>query len=290
MTLLIGAHLNKNGKSYLATIKTILQLGGNVASIFIGSPQDMKITTINPKEAEQVAKFIEDNDILLFSHSKYCINLASPKAFAYHLYSTELNNIFQMGGIGSVVHVGKSVSLPLPEAEKNMKNNVKKVIQKVFTTPQKKEDLRVIIETGASCGTEMYWKIEDLGKFYKSFTTTEKKYIRFCIDTCHIFSAGYDIRTKEGMKDFLKLWNKHIGIHKIDLIHLNDSKAKLGSRVDRHEKLRIGYITNPSLNGSITGIKYLVRFCKKHSIPMILERGSTGATKNEISFVKSLAE
>ena len=290
MPLLIGAHLNKNGKSYLATIKTILPLGGNVVSIFIGNPQDMKIATVNPKEAEQVAQFVADNGITLFSHSKYCINLASPKAFAHHLYSTELNNIYQMGGIGSVVHVGKSVALPLKEAEENMKNNVSKVIKKVFTTPQKKKDLRIVIETGASCGTEMYWRIEDLGKFYHSFTRTEKKYIKFCIDTCHIFSAGYDIRTKEGMKDFLRLWNKHIGINKVDLIHLNDSKTKLGSRVDRHEQIRLGYITSPHLGGSIEGIKYLVKFCKKHSIPMILERGSAGATKNEIIFIKSLAE
>jgi len=289
MTLLIGAHINKNGKSYLNAIKTIIPLGGNVVSIFIGNPQDMKITTINPKEATQVEQFIEDSGITLFSHSKYCINLASPKPFAHHLYVAELNNIFQMGGIGSVVHVGKSVSLPIREAEKNMKENVSKVIKKVFTTPEKKKDLKIIIETGASCGTEMYWRIENLGAFYKSFTTKEKKYIKFCIDTCHIFSAGYDIRTKKGMKDFLRLWNQNIGVHKIDLIHLNDSKTHLGSRIDRHEQIRHGYITNPALGGSIEGIKYLVNFCKKHSIPMILERGSAGATKNEISFIKSLA-
>jgi apurinic endonuclease APN1 len=289
MVLFIGAHLNKDGRNFINTVIDIIALGGNAISIFTSNPQSSKIVEIPATESEKVKKFIKDNNFILVSHSKYSINLSNPKPFTHHVYYKELDNIYKMGGIGAVVHTGKSTTLPHDVAVDNMRENIIKVIRKIMTTPDKRKNLKIIIETAAGCGTELFWDIKELGTFYKSLKN-DKKYVRFCVDTCHIFSAGYDIRTKKGMRDFLNIWDNSIGLNKIIVIHLNDSRTPLNSHVDRHAVLGTGYITNKELGGSMEGIEEMIKFAQKRSIPLILERGSTGgATKKEIDLVRKIA-
>jgi deoxyribonuclease-4 len=182
------------------------------------------------------------------------------------------------------------MNMQIEEALQNMYENITIVISKVFhvgTSSQKRKILKIILETSSGQGSELLTKIPDIGSFYKRFSSQQRKHIRFCIDTCHIFAAGYDIRTEEGVKEFLLLWEKHIGLENIILIHLNDSEMPLGSNRDRHAAIGSGYITNKKLDGSMDGIKYIVNFANKMNIPMILERGSKN-TKAEITKVKKL--
>ena len=88
--------------------------------------------------------------------------------------------------------------------------------------------------------------------------------IGICIDTCHIFVAGNDIRTQKNINNFFETIDKTVGIDKIKLCHLNDSKNKLGSRIDRHEKIGKGYIGQSSIN-------QIIKFLDFIDVPMINE-------------------
>lgn len=294
MVLYIGAHINKI-KDYYTTIKKIKTLDGNVVSIFVGSPKQLKIIDIPEKEVGKINEFLKVNKIILVTHAKYIHNFARPYEGRYKffvkVYASELENTYRMGGIGSVIHFGKYTDMTIDESLQNMYENLTMTISKVFpigTSSHKKKNLKIILETSSGQGSELLTQVPDIGKFYKRFSTHQRKHIRFCIDTCHIFSAGYDIRTAEGMKEYLKLWDKHIKIDRIVLIHLNDSAMPLGSKKDRHAPLKTGYITESKLGGSMDGIKFLVQIAKKLNIPMILERGDN-PTKLEINYIKQLA-
>ena len=88
--------------------------------------------------------------------------------------------------------------------------------------------------------------------------------IGICVDTCHIFNAGYDLNTLKDVSNYIKEFDQKIGIKHIKLIHLNNSKTDLGSNIDRHDNLEKGKI-------KIEGIKEVIKFCKKLDIPIILE-------------------
>ena len=88
--------------------------------------------------------------------------------------------------------------------------------------------------------------------------------MRICVDTCHVFSAGYDLTTPNKVKEFIKLYDAMIGWKYVDLIHLNDSKTVLNSHRDRHASLGDGYI-------GINGLSSFIKFVYNANIPIILE-------------------
>lgn len=294
--LFLGTHVSKGSKTYFSAIEeAVNKLDINTIQIFIGSPQGGGVAVVPDDENEKISNYIDTNNLILVSHSKYVLNMANTKAYSYHTYYKELEAIYKMSGIGSVIHCPKQLSMTKEEALKNTINNFTNVINKTFKTETaikdkyKQKYLKMIIETPAGQGTEMFTTTEELAEFFHKFSKPHKKYIRFCIDTCHIFAAGYDIRTEKGMKDYLSNFNKLINKKYIILVHLNDSKFPLNNRKDRHEELGKGYITNKELGGSFAGIKYLLHFCIKNNIPIVTERGSSFKLideKKEIDLIK----
>ena len=267
MSLIIGFHIPKE-KTFLATVQQIpivCKSAGisniTTAQIFTSSPKNFDIAKIDDKDAKATEKYLKDHDFPLFVHGKYVINLASPKAFGYHVYSGQLRNAFKIGAEGCIVHMGKSTTQTIDEALDNMENNLRKAMAKA-------PEGTVILETSSGSGSEMLSQIPDLHKFYRRFKAKNNKKIQFCIDTCHIFAAGYDIRTSAGAFSFLKMWKKFFGYKKLAVIHLNDSRGALGSRVDRHAPIGKGEI-------GYGGLVFFSRFAKENKIPLILERGST---------------
>lgn len=283
--MIIGGHQPKD-KTFLKTIENTLNYGNNAVSIFTSSPQDMKMVVLNEPDVAATREFVRTHKITLVSHLKYIYNFARPHSgkmlYTIKVAVNELTNIAQLGGIGGVLHFGKSIDMPIKEALNNMYLNIIDVIGQIKDLP-----IKLILETSSGQGSEMLTNIPDIGSFYKRFTPVQQAKLGFCIDTCHIFAAGYDIRTLAGAKSFLKLWKKNIGLEKISLCHLNDSKMPLGSRKDRHEYFGEGYITNPELGGSEKGIQLIVKILVKLGVPIILERG-VSIDVGEIDFVRSL--
>lgn len=268
--MIIGSHLPKQ-KTFCETVEQIGKNKLEVGQIFNGSPRSDKTGIITDEDAKCVRTYLEKNDFLLFIHSSYIINL-SKKGYSHIILIKELEDSIKLGAEGCIIHQGKSVELPEYQAIDNYRENIKKCIKKV-------PKATIILETSAGQGTELFYKLEDLAKFYHSFNKKEKNHLMFCIDTCHIFAAGYDISTSKNALIFLKLWKKLIGLRKIACIHFNNSKDVLGSKVDRHAQIYDGKI-------GIEGLKLFIKFAIQMKIPIILERGNNIAIK-EIKEIKS---
>ena len=133
---------------------------------------------------------------------------------------------------------------------------------------KKYQNVRIILETPSGQGTEMLTNIEDFCNFMKKFylhpDLSVHERFGICIDTCHVFVAGHDIRTQHNINTLFSTIDKIIGIQKIKLCHINDSKNILNSKIDRHENIGKGFLGKESI------IK-IVKFIKKLQIPIILE-------------------
>ncbi len=125
----------------------------------------------------------------------------------------------------------------------------------------KELDIKILIETSTGQGSEMCYDINEFAMFFKKIKNNR---IGICLDTCHIFNAGYDIRTKKTTENYLKNFEDKIGINSIKLIHLNDSYNDIGKHIDRHQNIGRGYI-------GIEGIKQIIMFFTSLNIPIVLE-------------------
>ena len=243
--------------------------------IFISNPLGTKMRKITEEEIILIEQFIKKFNMLLVIHSPYILNFArkfSPNNLAIKLLIRELT-ISHSFSYGSVLHFGKYLDLSPNEGILNMVKAIKYVLD---NTPKTST---LFIETSAGQGSELCYKLDQFSLFWKQFNKKYYKRLKICIDTCHIFAAGYDIRNKENVEKFLKEFDKKIGLKYVKLIHLNDSMNELESNIDRHAELGNGYIGKE-------GLKYFILFCNKHKIPIILE--SHGDHIKEMKFIKKL--
>ena len=181
---------------------------------------------------------------------------------------------------GIVVHMGKQMELSKEDAYNNMYSCLLYIHQQT----KKDSPVTIYLETSTGQGSELCFKIEDYAYFFKKLLRHKNKEIsdrfRLCVDTCHIFGAGYDLTTEASIKMYLEAFEELIGIRYINLIHLNDSKMELGSNVDRHENIGAGYIGKE-------GLKYIVKYFKKINVPIVLETPYENILQ-DLEFIKNL--
>jgi len=243
----------------------------NIIQIFLGSPISRHLKQISNKEKELISDYMKTNDLLLVIHSAYIINLGKPfkeSNWDIKLLIKEMT-VASPFSLGSVVHCGKHKDLTVEEGLNNMIQSINYILEH---TPK---ESKLIIETSTGQGSELCSTIDDLAKVWNGIKN--KKRCGICIDTCHIFASGYDIRTTKKVKEYLKEFDKKIGIKHIKLVQLNDSQIELGGKVDRHQELGKGYI-------GYTGIGAFIKFCKKYKIPIVLE--SHVDHKEELKFIR----
>lgn len=246
-----------------ANIKLIKSLSSNFDCIQIMFTK-LKLKT---DELEQI-KSILTGYKYIYVHASYQINIGADLIPSQsELYSTGieilLNEIEYGNKIGAravVVHMGKNVKNKYDSS--HIHNNMVKFIIELFKRLNtKKITLSIFLETPAGQGGEMCWNLEEFVEFITKFS---KLYfynqLGVCLDTCHIFQAGYDFNNNLIIKQVHKILEPIK--HKIKLIHLNDSYHPMGSRIDRHEQIGKGYIQTEKL------IKFIHPY---KSVPMILE-------------------
>lgn len=197
-------------------------------------------------------------------HYSYSINLGrvwNPNDWWIQQLIAEIQSAEKIGAFALVIHTGKSLQFSESTAINNMFSSLLYVHGQTA-----KLKVKLLIETPAGQGTELLSDILDFVRFIKKFDSQPQLAERFgiCVDTCHIYSAGYDISQIKGISSFFEIINKEVGIIKIKLIHLNNSRSELGSKVDRHESIGSGTL-------SMDSIKTLVTFINTLEIPMILE-------------------
>ena len=251
---------NSNGFPYLV----------NLYQIFLGSPRSLYSPNISTKQCTDLNSCVLENKITLFSHAPYVLNLAKcPSKEADYVAKIckraldDMRIIKSIGGVGSVFHIGKHLKMPKEEAINNMYTNIKTVLDNMSLETHG----YFILETAAGQGTELITKIPELGSFYHRFSDEDRKKMKVCIDTCHVFAVGYELSSSNDMNNFINLVEEHINWSNVALIHLNDSKKECKSCKDRHANICKGHIWSKDKSG----LKTLVNYATKYQIPMVLE-------------------
>lgn len=257
---MIGAHIDNDIDDLVNNTLNIKNNGGNCVQFFVNTMHKKKHLYDDYK------KFLNENSIKCVIHASYTINCSqnwNNYSWWIKQFIDEIECAESIGAYGIVIHLGKQLGLSKEEAFNNMYSALLHV-----HTITKKCNVKILIETSTGQGSEICFKLEDLAHFYRKFLSHNdegvKERIKLCVDTCHIFSAGYDIRNKNTISQYLDLFDDLIGLEHIKLVHLNDSLNNIGEKVDRHENLGKGYI----------GLKPLLYFSKyfiKLNIPIILE-------------------
>lgn len=196
------------------------------------------------------------------AHDSYLINMGSPDAAmrekSLAAFIDEIERAAELG-IGHLVfhpgsHMGAGEEAGLAFVAECMDEAIKK-------TPRC-PGVTLTIETTAGQGTNLGWRFEHLARIIGAVKGKDR--LAVCFDTCHVFAAGYDLRTPEGYKDTFKEFDRLVGIGRLAMFHVNDSKKDLGSRVDRHEHIGKGFL-------GVEPFRLLVNDRRFLKIPMVLE-------------------
>ena len=287
MTFYFGAHMP--GTNIIKSFEEIQSLGGNFMQIFIDSPYGkynanliQKYLKIGPK----IKQHMTDNNLKLVIHAPYTLNYAKDidyDSIKFKIICDELIVADKLGAIGCVIHVGKSLDLSIIRATGNMLSSLKHIIAFIKANNL---NSKLILETAAGQGTELFVtennSVSALATFYHMFTEDEKKYLKLCIDTCHIFSAGIDLSTRPKVRNFFKDLKNQQLINNIAVIHYNNSKTEYNSHVDRHAPIGDGNI-------NISGLSEVLKLAIENNIPCVLETHEEHY-EQEIPWIKKMYE
>ena len=243
-SIYIGAHINRE-KTISKTMETITKNGGNCLQLFVSNPRSLSLVNIDNyiNIADDIKDYSVKHNFKTIIHSSYTINLArdfknGKRAVPINecswiqllLHELYISHIISSSGV--IVHVGKHTTQSKEYGLENMRIAIEYIINEL----QKNElTAKIIIETPAGQGTELLTNLNDFVDFYNSFSNQQKKYLGICLDTAHVWAAGYELS-----KAYEIICNKNA--NDLIAIHLNNSIVAQGSNVDRHAVLFLSLI------------------------------------------------
>jgi len=238
--LRLGIHTSIAG-SYLNALESARKLGANALQIFSASPRMWHggVTRIAEVDAAAFrAKRAEYGLGPLVIHANYLINLASAQQMlrvrSIQAFHDELVRGVALGADFLVVHPGACGECSMPQAIANIIESVKQASRR-----NPLGNLKILIENTAGMGTAVGSRLEEVAEILHG---TRDLPVAACLDTAHLFAAGYDIKTESGLAATLGQIESTIGLDNVPVIHINDSKIPLGGRVDRHDHIGHGKI------------------------------------------------
>lgn len=266
--LKIGSHVSMSGKKMLlGSSEEALSYNANTFMIYTGAPQNTRRKPIEELNIEAGLKHMEEHGITdIIVHAPYIINIANtikPATFqlGVEFLQKEIDRTEAIGAKQIVLHPGAHVG-------GGVEAGIKQIITGLNEVLEKDQTVQIALETMAGKGTEIGRSFDEIAKIIDGVTHNEK--LSVCLDTCHIHDAGYDV--KHGFDDVLNEFDKIIGVERIKVVHVNDSKNEQGAAKDRHENIGFGHIGFKALHGVI----YHEEFT---DIPKILETPYVGEDK-----------
>jgi deoxyribonuclease IV len=258
---LIGAHTSAQGGVYNALLQG-KEIGATTIQLFTSNQKQWKGRIL---KEEDIARWKEAIALTglhqIMSHDSYLINLGSPSPELLHKsrqsFREELSRCHQLDISFLNFHPGTAT---VASEEECLKKIVESLLE--FENLADQGKTRFLIENTAGQGTTVGHRFEHLGYLIERLHT--KIPIGICLDTCHLFAAGYDIRTKKGWDDTLEQFDRHVGLKHLYALHVNDSIKPLGARVDRHAALGEGQI-------GLECFKILMRHPSLRQLPKYLE-------------------
>ncbi|RMF97191.1 MAG: deoxyribonuclease IV [Candidatus Schekmanbacteria bacterium] len=275
---LIGAHMSISGGVSKA-IERGERINCRTIQIFTKNNTRWMAPPLKKDEIERFHNLYERSRIKsIFAHDIYLINLASPdktiyekskKAFLDEIERAEALNLDFL-----VFHPGAHRGSGKEEGLKKIAKTIRDILVKT-----KNYKVKLLFETTAGQGTSIGSTFEELGFLLKHSGNLER--LGICLDTCHIFASGYDIRTEKGYQKVFDEFDYYVGIKNIKAIHLNDSKGDCGSHLDRHEHIGKGKIGKK-------GFKLIMNDKNFKDIPKVLETPKGEDMKEDVENMKIL--
>lgn len=271
--LKIGCHLSSGG-GYVKMYRQACEIGGNTFQFFTRNPRGGKAKTLNEADLEEFVGLSRDFAPIV-AHAPYTLNCASSdprvREFALKVFNEDLDVLNRLPSVyynfhpGSHVGQGEAVGIDL----------IADLLNRVMTQGRK---TMILLETMAGKGSEIGATFSQLRAIIDRVEMQEK--LGVCLDTCHIFDGGYPI--DEDLDGVLSEFDRIIGLDRLKVIHLNDSKNPRGSHKDRHEKIGRGYI-------GIETFRKIVNHPKLRNLPFLLETpNELDGYREEIALLKEM--
>lgn len=253
----IGAHLSIN-KGFENIGLEALSIDANTFQFFPRSPRGGNAKELDPEDVSKLDDLMNNSDLnVILAHAPYIINLASKSETtrnnAYEIFEDDLKRLDMLPNNLYNFHPGSHVGQGVEKGIELISDSLNSLIREDMKTT-------VLLETMAGKGTEIGRKFEELESIIEKVELDEK--IGVCLDTCHVFDAGYDI--KDDLDGVIDEFDSVIGLDRLMAIHLNDSKFGLNSHKDRHEKIGLGEL-------GLDAIVDIINHKELRNLPFFLE-------------------
>ncbi|QZE15679.1 deoxyribonuclease IV [Halosquirtibacter laminarini] len=279
MTKYIGAHVSAAGGVENAPLNAA-KLGATSFALFT---KNQRQWAAKPFTQEQIEKFKQNckdagyTPSQILPHDSYLINLGHPEQTALeksrNAFLDELQRCEQLGLDRLNFHPGSHLK-KISEEE-----CMDRIAESINWALKQTSGVCAVIENTAGQGSNMGFKFEHLA--YIIDRVEDKTRVGVCIDTCHAFTSGYDLSSRDAASETFDLFGEIVGFKYLKGMHLNDSKKELGTRVDRHESLGKGFI-------GMDAFDYIMKSERFEEIPMVLETPNSDIWTEEIAQLKEM--
>jgi len=292
----VGAHVSASGGVYNAPLNA-MEIGAKAFALFTKNQRQWKAKPLDSKTIDTFLANLEKSGILpkhILPHDSYLINLGHPEAEKLEksrdAFIDELQRCQLLGLDRLNFHPGSHlVKIPKRESEyeaklKNAEDACLDVIGdslNIAIEATKDSNVKLVIENTAGQGSNLGYKFEHLAHIIDK--VEDKSRVGVCLDTCHTFTAGYDLRTREAYDATMDAFEEIVGAKYLMGMHINDSKPALGSRVDRHHSLGEGEI-------GWDAFKFIMNDSRMDDIPLVLETIDETIWAQEIQDLYNLIE
>jgi len=256
--------------------------GCETIQFFSRNPRGWKYSPLKKKEVKAFRSSIQSPVLFpIFLHMPYLPNIASSKSKFYkrsiHSIATDLQRAEQLGAQYLIMHIGHRMESSEDQAIDAVSQGIDQAFEKV------KNGVILLMENTAGQGTEIGYTFDQIKKIIEGVHDHQRMGV--CLDTAHTFEAGYDLSDKNGIDRTLEKFDQTIGLKRLHLLHLNDSKTPLGSRKDRHWHIGEGYI-------GLEGFRNLVNHLLLRHLPGIMEtpRKDTVEDLKNMKVIRSLVD
>ncbi|MBN2542125.1 deoxyribonuclease IV [bacterium] len=257
--ILVGAHMSIAGGIYKA-IDRGLALGCTAIQVFTKNASQWHAKPLTDKDIDLFTRKRRQSGLRIIAHNSYLINLASPKEALYRksldAMMVEMSRCDLLGIPYLVMHPGSHTG----SGEEKGIRRIAKGIDTLYANGN--SGVCLALETTSGQGTNLGYSFEQLAEIISISKNSHK--LRVCYDTCHTFNAGYDITTQEAYDGTFEDFEDLIGVEKIVVIHMNDSKHPLGSGKDRHQHIGEGEI-------GLNAFGFIMNDKRFENVPKILE-------------------
>lgn len=275
----IGAHVSASGGVYNAPLNAH-QINATAFALFTKNQRQWHAKPLESKAIDQFRLNCEKyhfHSKQILPHDSYLINLGHPDKEQLEksrsAFLDEFQRCEQLGLTLLNFHPGSDLR------QISVDDCLARIAQSINITLEKTQNVVAVIENTAGQGSNLGYKFEHLAQIIDQ--VEDKSRVGVCIDTCHAFAAGYDLRTKKACDETFAEFDKIVGFKYLRAMHLNDAKSELASHVDRHDSLGKGNIGK-------TAFEYIMQDPRIDEIPLILETINPDIWADEIAWLKSL--